>query len=109
LPVYVDYLIWSIPYALICYALGMWGGNKEIGFGKAILISFFLTPVVGLIVIMNSKKRAPDKEEWKREQIPDGYPEQVRIEYSRLLAAYHEGDITKEEFEERKGKLLDLD
>jgi uncharacterized membrane protein len=102
----IDYLIWIIPYSLACYGIAMWGGNRTIGFSKAILISFFLTPIVGLIVVMNSKKAVKEEKTWKTEQIPDGYPEKVRIEYSNLLSQLREGEISKEEFERRKAELL---
>jgi hypothetical protein len=36
----------------------------------------------------------------------DGYPQEVRIKYSRLLADFRDGDITQEEFEQRKTELL---
>ena len=102
----IDYFIWIIPYSLACYALAMWGGNRSIGFGNTILLSFFLTPIVGLIAVLNSKKPVKDEKDWKAEQIPDGYPLEVRIEYSRLLSDLRGGEISKEEFDLKKSELL---
>lgn len=102
----IDYLIWIIPYSLACYAVAMWGGNKQIGFPAALLISFFLTPIVGFILVMKSPKAVKEEQNWASEQIPDGYSEEVRIEYSRLLSDFRDGEISKEEFESRKGELL---
>ena len=102
----IDYMIWIIPYALACYGIAMWGGNKKIGFGMALLASFFLTPIVGFILVMKSEKKPPADDTWKREQISEKYPESVRIEYSRLLSDFHDGEISKEEFERKKAELL---
>jgi hypothetical protein len=102
----IDYMIWIIPYALACYGIAMWGGTKEFGFFKTLLVSFFLTPIVGVIVVMNSKKREPVKTTWEREQISEEYPLEVRIEYSRLLSDFHDGEISEDEFERRKKELL---
>jgi hypothetical protein len=102
----IDYLIWLIPYGLLCYAIAMWGGNKKIGFGVALLASLFLTPIVGVILVARSEKKAPVDDTWKREQISEEYPESLRIEYSKLLSDFHEGEISEPEFEKRKGKLL---
>jgi hypothetical protein len=102
----IDYLIWIIPYCLACYGVAMIGGNRSIGFANSLLVSFFLTPIVGLIVVMNSKKPAKEEKTWQADQIPDGYPVEVRIEYSKLLADLREGEISEEEFESRKAALL---
>jgi hypothetical protein len=102
----IDYFIWIIPYALACYAIAMWGGNKKIGFPAALLISFLLTPIVGFIMVLRSPKAVKEETTWEGDQIPDGYSQEVRIEYSRLLSDFRDGEINKEEFEMRKSELL---
>jgi hypothetical protein len=84
----------------------MWGGNKKIGFPAALLISFLLTPIVGFILVKNSPRAVKEEKNWTADQIPDGYPQEVRIEYSRLLSDLRDGEISEEEFERRKSQLL---
>lgn len=44
-------------FAVIGLFIGQWGQKREIGFWPAFLLSLFLSPVVGAIVVAVSKKK----------------------------------------------------
>ncbi len=43
--------------ALIAYLIGKWGETREIGFGWAFALSFLLSPFIGIIAVLCSKKK----------------------------------------------------
>jgi hypothetical protein len=98
-------LLLLIAHLIASYYVGRLGGKRKIGFPNAFLLSFLLSPFLGVLFVLDSKK--PEEEgAWKKDEIPDGYSQEVRIQYSRLLTDFHEGEISEEEFERRKGELL---
>lgn len=42
---------------VISYGIGCIGRKRKIGFGWAFAISFFLNPILGLIIVLCSKKK----------------------------------------------------
>lgn len=43
--------------AIISYGIGSIGSKRKIGFGWAFAFSFFLSPIIGLIIVLCSKKK----------------------------------------------------
>jgi len=50
----------KVYYILLCILIAMLGSNKKMGFWGLLFCSLFLTPVVGLVVLLTSaKKKSP--------------------------------------------------
>ena len=49
----MEKLIIFIP---LCALIALLGKNREIGYGWGFLLCMFLTPIIGLIIILFSKK-----------------------------------------------------
>jgi len=43
-------------WLMLCFLTALVGDRRKIGFGWTFAISFFLTPIIGLIVILLSEK-----------------------------------------------------
>jgi uncharacterized membrane protein YhdT len=43
-----------IPYVLLSYLVGLTGRNKKFGFYGYFFLSIFLTPLVGVIIVLAS-------------------------------------------------------
>ena len=50
-----------LPYVAVCVLIGYFGKEKRIGFWGNFLISLFLSPLVGLIVLFVQEKPAEKK------------------------------------------------
>jgi len=44
-------------YVLTCWMLGLVGRKKILGFWGLFLASIFLTPIIGLLLLLTSKKK----------------------------------------------------
>jgi hypothetical protein len=44
-------------YVLTCWIVGLMGRKKILGFWGLFLTSIFLTPVIGLLLLLTSKKK----------------------------------------------------
>lgn len=57
-------MYWAILFFWILYALiiGFIGKPRKIGFGYAFLLAILLSPVIGLIITLLSKKREKKEE-----------------------------------------------
>lgn len=53
----VGYIIGLIIAIAISYGIGCLGRKRTIGFGWAFVISLFLSPIIGLIVVFCCKKK----------------------------------------------------
>ena len=42
---------------LFCSLIALLGRNREIGYGTSFLLCFLLTPLIGVIIILCSKKK----------------------------------------------------
>jgi len=52
----------KVYYVLISILIAMLGSNKKMGFWGLLFCSLFLTPIVGLVVLLtSSKKKSPYK------------------------------------------------
>ncbi len=47
-------------HALIAYLIARLGDNRNIGFGWSFVFALILGPVIGLIIVLCSKKKQPD-------------------------------------------------
>lgn len=99
-----SWILLLILHGLASYLVARQGTKRKIGFENAFLLSLVTSPVIGYLFVLDSRKLEEDA--WKDNQIPDGYPQEVRIAYSRLLTDFRDGDISQEEFEQKKAELL---
>lgn len=65
--------------------IAFFGRNRKIGFRKAFLVSLLLSPLIGLIAVIVSETR-----------------EELLI---RLKISYDSGNLTREEYDSKVGKL----
>ena len=53
----LDILPWLVLWIILAILLGIAGRSRNIGFLWAFLLSFFLSPVVGLIGVVLSRRK----------------------------------------------------
>ena len=46
-----------IIYTLIVALIALIGRNREIGYGWAFALTFFLSPIIGLVIVLLSKRK----------------------------------------------------
>ena len=90
-------------YPLLCIGVGAIGKNRKIGFWGAFLISFFLTPIIGIIIALISPER--DRPVIKDQSKTDTAIS-VADELKKIQELKDAGTITDEEFTDLKNKLL---
>jgi len=104
--IFVLWLIFSIIVAVI-------GSNRKIGGFLAFLISIFLSPLIGLIVVLFSKDKQTDMlENQMLQQSASSNIEtnkSVADELIKIVNLKESGTITEEEFNNMKRKLLQDD
>jgi hypothetical protein len=49
-----------VIYLIFCLLIGLLGNKRKIGFGWAFFWSLFLSPVIGLIITLISRKISPN-------------------------------------------------
>jgi tetratricopeptide (TPR) repeat protein len=54
-------VIYILSYLATCFIVATIGKNRELGFLKAFLFSFFLSPVIGGLIALNSDKIKPQE------------------------------------------------
>ena len=62
----MDRLFFIVIAVTLAYGVGCLGRNRKIGFGWAFGISL-INVIIGLIVVLCSKKKTPDEREEKRQ------------------------------------------
>ena len=62
----MDRLFFIVIAVILAYGVGCLGRNRKIGFGWAFGISL-INVIIGLIVVLCSKKKTPDELEEKRQ------------------------------------------
>lgn len=93
--------------ALVCGLLGL---GKKGGFGRAFVISLFLSPLVGFIVTLLSPEATQTEENDDAKRPVDVDFENRQNTSKQILKLYDElkaGKITDDEFQELRKKLLD--
>ena len=104
--IFVLWLIFSIIVAVI-------GSNRKIGGFLAFLISIFLSPLLGLIVVLFSKDKQTDMlENQMLQQSASSNIEtnkSVADELIKLVNLKESGTITEEEFNIMKRKIMQND
>lgn len=115
----IVYIILWLGFTLVVAGLG---NERQIGPGKAFIISLLLSPIVGLVVVVSSKRKDTIAYEEKMldlqqqvleqregEEYTDSYEGSMLgvadelIKYKSLLDA---GALTQAEFDAQKAKLL---
>lgn len=51
------WVLLAVSYTLTCLFIGLIGTKRRIGFKQSILLSVFLTPIIGLYAVLKSPKR----------------------------------------------------
>ena len=93
-------MILSVVVALI-------GNNRKIGAAAAFFASVFLSPLIGLILVLASKRN--DQEAYEQKMLETASQGKVSTadELLKLKSLLDSGVITPEEFEQQKAKLLE--
>lgn len=91
-----------------CLLAARLGRERSIGFSKAFFISFFLTPIIGFILIFNSPKLKDEeyKEKMLERAAASAPALSIAEELTKLNELRKEGVITDYEFAFQKDKLL---
>ncbi len=92
---FISWFILSIIVALL-------GDNKKIGIWAAFFISLIFSPLIGLIVVLVSDRKYPQKVVI---QNPVKKPS-AADEISKLKSLLDDGALTQEEFDDQKAKIL---
>lgn len=97
---------YCILYLGICFLVGTVGINRHIGYWGTVLISFFLSPLMGIIISLLSHK----KEISQTKIVVENRTSIASKSNIELIKEYQElkniGAITEEEFTKIKSKLL---
>lgn len=98
---FIAVILWFV----FCLIVGGIGSTREIGFGKAFWLSFFLSPIVGGIVAFTSKELT---EVETQNEIVDGEKIKPSIvdELTKISEMKDKGDLTEEEFKKAKDVIL---
>lgn len=98
----------AILWFVFCLIVGGIGSTREIGFGKAFWLSFFLSPVVGGIVAFMSKELDVKEEvETQNEIVEDDKTKPSIVEeLTKISEMRDKGDLTEEEFKKAKDMIL---
>lgn len=101
---FIAVILWFV----FCLIVGGIGSTREIGFGKAFWLSFFLSPVVGGIVTFMSKELDVKEEVETQNEIVDGEKIKPSIvdELTKISEMKDKGDLTEEEFKKAKDVIL---
>ena len=107
-----------IASAFIAVIIGAFGKEKKIGFWGAFLLSFFFTPLVGILVVIFSKSKAEMEREARSYKIQQAQREAIgRMEarqatsnmvdeLAKLQTLLEKGAITREEFDSMKASVM---
>jgi hypothetical protein len=110
-------------WIILSFVLALIGNNRTIGFFATLLISFFLSPLIGFVVLLFSKNI--QDEEYKAnvlKQLESSKEKSVPVvaksvqeknsdnltQLEKLFDLKEKGIITVEEFEQQKAKLLNM-
>jgi hypothetical protein len=101
----IGYFLFNI---LSGFLIGGFGSDRRIGFFASFIITVFLSPLVGLIVILTSptlKDLAIQKKRHQElTQAKSGISKAEELE--RLIRLRDAGELTVEEFQKMKGGLV---
>ncbi len=110
-------MIYIFAYLFLVLIIGLLGSNRKIGFAGAFFISLILSPLIGLIVVLLSK-RLSDLEfeknlidlQQQQKQAIDSLSKKgsagIADEITKLTDLLNRGIINKEEFDKIKLNLL---
>lgn len=103
--VFIFWIIFSFVVATI-------GSSRQVGFGLALLASLFLSPLIGLIIVLVSQSK--DEEQYKKELInsinksKNGVDSTaIQEELIRLEALRDNNYISDQEYQKLRAKLFE--
>ena len=98
---FIAVILWFV----FCLIVGGIGSTREIGFGKAFWLSFFLSPIVGGIVAFMSKELT--EVETQKDVVEDDKTKPSIVEeLTKISEMKDKGDLTEEEFQRAKDVIL---
>jgi hypothetical protein len=102
-------LVWIVLTVIV----GAIGNERKIGFWSAFLLSLFLSPLVGFLVVLSSTKLSAEKHEKEvlevqKQVLEKSQPVQTGIasELEKLIKMKEDGLITEEEYLKLKDKII---
>ena len=98
----------SIMCILLSFVVGIIAKDRKIGFPIAFFISLLLSPLIGLVITLNSAKTKDEEYKEKMLEIVENnaVSSSVADQLHKLNELRKEGVLTDEEFNEQKEKLL---
>ena len=97
-------ILFSLPF---CIAVGLIGKKREIGYGKAVIISLFVSPIIGLIFALLSPNVKDEEYKQKMLELAANKNQASNLdELLKLNELRKDGAITQEEFDIEKTKIL---
>lgn len=98
----------GIMSLVFCLVVARLGKDRKIGFSRAYFTSFFLSPIIGLIITLSSAKLIDEEYKEKMLEIAEqnASASSLADELYKLNELRKEGVLTEEEFTMQKAKLL---
>ncbi len=96
--------ILMLLWILACWIVGWLGSTRTIGYGWAVLLSVFLTPVIALVIVLFSKKKSDVQAERKLHQQIDKISQTEYLE--KIFNLKEKGAITEDEYIKMKNDFF---
>lgn len=110
-------LIYGIVWLLVAAGIGVWGDTRRCGFWGGFLGSFFLSPLVGVIIVATSKSKEDMRREFEEDQrrkkemtqlqnLATAQGKDVPTQLAELQKMLNDGVLTQAEYDAAKAKVL---
>lgn len=97
-----------VSWIFLSFIIGFIGDSRKIGFTGAFFVCILLSPLLGIIVVLSSKRKSD--EEWQKEILKNSTSKEsvtsVADEIEKLIHLKENGSISEEEFDNLKRKLI---
>lgn len=97
-----------VSWIFISFIIGFVGDSRKIGFTGAFFACLFLSPLLGIIVVLSSKRKSD--EEWQKKILNNSKPKEntasIAGEIDKLRQLKESGSISDEEFNNLKSKII---
>ena len=99
----MEFAILLLIYVIICIVVGNASKKYNLGYWGGVLISFFLSPIIGLLIMVLSGRKTTNVT-----VVNSNNSLSVPDELAKLKKLLDDEVITKSEYETQKSKLLNL-